>query len=370
MNEHLPNQFVTEPEDKEPTSVIVDGGFEGGIELPPEAKIIIPNKYLEVANEFGEKDRLLIEYQQRRILGYLQLFGMEPKVEPPCRTSNDYEHDWRWNGTKVEKAKRDFDNYVRTMFAYEMYEETIFDILDDLKQKINEQQKINETEKIAVIEVGGGESHSAGPAWQPPRYSRVLSMTYGSSLKIIATDIKPQNISEAFRIYSVDDVKGTINMCGRACKEGVPSEHVQGPFFSGFNGVERILSEKMALISGMLRDKDLVVEDGVYRFGQLSGDEVKFLIEAGCKIEGGVNPNYRYFVRPLVDATYEKMVFGLNVMGGVDAFRLKDSFPNEKFNFIFAKSLNPWFQDRDWRSIGKDILASNGKTKIEIADFR
>jgi len=321
-------------------------------ELPSDAKIIIPNEFLdELKNIENEADNLSSRYNVYRYFALKQLFKINKKTE-----------------AESELDPRHLDT-GGTILVSDRDEREILSTVDLIKKVQGEEKR-----QVKILEIGAGETYGTGAGndcWRPPHKSRAAAIYFGVDADITVCDIKSDNLKEAFVIVESNQESDTrpLHFRGFGFNKDMVAKisATTGPtlvrnFDKEAYPRKDVSPELIDKITRRTLENPLVNDGGVYSFPELNAEETGFLNQAGFNLDtsGGM----KYFVRPVVDRVFEKIAFGINAKGGVDFYDLKKNFPNEKFDLVFAVMLDPITNRNKIKT--DDILAPNGKINIEI----
>ena len=173
---------------------------------------------------------------------------------------------------------------------------------------------------MQVLEIGAGESLPHSPFLGAPWLSRFLAQEFPKELRIIATDI-----SRKVKVFSVD-------------------EHGELAFFTTKvdpNDIHNLVSEP-------------TINDDKLKFQSFTTQEIIERIENQTRQLGhkddwdylkrehfDVVKDRRWYIRPNLDAAYEKHFFGLEVCYNIDMTALQNTNINDANNFdvIFGRFL-------------------------------
>ncbi|MFH1457371.1 MAG: hypothetical protein ABIF17_04670 [Patescibacteria group bacterium] len=314
-------------------------------ELSPEARIKFPEEYRQLLDRERIKGKWSFDTAEaivalQKLYGYKSLFDIEglrvPELDLDQSLSDNYhllkykdKSNWLYLNHEIIRK----DEFLR------------------FQAGIENQLKLGKG-KVNVLEIGAGTSYFQDPHghYLEPRYSRAMQVLYEDKVDITSTDIMPDKVDEGFFIISV-------NENGHLFCEGM--DHLKKNEIGQGDKVFDFHSQA----SGVYRHP----KDG-YKFIPISLEYIE-LLKQNKLFDEPVSSSYsKLYIRPMVDPLFEKLVYGLNFRGGVNMFKLRENFPEKKFDFIFASMLEPWIEE-SWQGKIEDIsnmLADKGHLSVHI----
>jgi len=252
----------------------------------------------------------------------------------------------------------DFESFPLMAGCKKRFDRDIIETINRLLQK---------KDKIRILEIGAGQSypchHLGGryfwASYGAPWLSRAIASLYKDRVEIYASDVLGRD--KEIAIFSVDDNKrlryATLYVEGndpilKKTKEFFLESFGRIPY----SGIEKVgdriraVPLERAVVENIFKGLKSVYQDNPPDVNQLD----RFL-----DIKGGV------YLRPHIDREFEKLVFGLDFIPGVDARDLKSNLPDsvkeKPFDLIIGRYLE------NFPLNAKGIMAPDGEFMIEWA---
>lgn len=323
---------------------IARGGIiETVSELPPQVRIEVPEKLcraVEALDNVDEFQKAHYIYRLKLIFGLATLFGLkQPEITMP--KEND-EKDTRNLPSNIISELHNLVANDETLCGGFLNMDTLQRYSENIQKQLDKLDAVGERRPAKILEVGAGSSYTVehGGHYSVPRYSRAIKNRFAAErISVQVTDIRGDSVDKGFVLLRVDHNGRLHSVDADQIKKGA-----------------RLPSKS----SGLYGDKE-----GAYRFMPLHPDVVRELLYDTKPLSSVTG---RYYARPVVDPIFEKIVFDTDMRGEVDMLKLEETYPEERFDYVFGVHLEPSIQDMNYKKIS-NMLEPGGKLSLDIADF-